>query len=517
MTKPRDPEALLTAYLASGMEVLPDRVVDAVLDEIHRTRQRVVLGPRMSRSAFRARFAAAAVVAMLALGAAFLFQRGKVDVAAPSPSAEASHSPSQPAVVNATPTPTAEVLSLDLTWTQVDLDAGQGQVAWLGDRFVVIDSSGAVRTSTDGRSWDVLQPGDPDPGYAELLKERASLVTWEDQIVGWSNPEDGPDIAGKPPITARDVLRIVQPPAEPTETTPFEGRIESIAIGPAGIVAQVHSDLDWDAWVTKKLGLRTNNDWTCCVRDVTFQNGVLEIKLSNRPSLKVVWADEGFELGDFQDAGFGWYSPDGREWTLMPRFVTPEEFPGRGIPTGFGEVVGVTDGFIARGGTPDETCLLPDGCSSMWHSTDGLTWRNLGQPEADPQQADSARLVPWRGGALVTDGVARFDVWTSQGYSELPMGADFPTQAEFRDPTYTPLATGPLGLVSIRRDSMEVLVTRDGVDWKIEPMPAAMVTVSDLGPTIAVGDRSVLYLTWSGQRGAGEAYVPSLWVGTVAR
>ena len=35
MTKPRDPDALLSAYLAVGMEVLPDRVVDSVLDEGH--------------------------------------------------------------------------------------------------------------------------------------------------------------------------------------------------------------------------------------------------------------------------------------------------------------------------------------------------------------------------------------------------------------------------------------------------------------------------------------------------
>ena len=45
MTTPRDPDALLAAYLAEGMEVLPDRVVDAVLDEAHRTRQRAVFGP----------------------------------------------------------------------------------------------------------------------------------------------------------------------------------------------------------------------------------------------------------------------------------------------------------------------------------------------------------------------------------------------------------------------------------------------------------------------------------------
>jgi hypothetical protein len=177
--------------------------------------------------------------------------------------------------------------------------------------------------------------------------------------------------------------------------------------------------------------------------------------------------------------------------------------------------VGVSDGFVARGATPEGTCALPDGCSSMWHSADGLTWRNLGHPEAD-LGSFSARLVPWMGGALLTDGVGRFGLWTSQGHSELPMGADFAAPAEQTDPADAPFATGPLGLVSIRRDSLEILFTRDGVDWQIQPMPAAMVTDSDHGPTIAVGDRSVLYLTWSGQRGMGEEYVPSLWVGSVA-
>ena len=59
-------------------------------------------------------------------------------------------------------------------------------------------------------------------------------MSWQDQIVGWWNPEDGPEIAGKPPITARDIVRIVRPRAAPTDTTPFKGRIESIGIGPVG-------------------------------------------------------------------------------------------------------------------------------------------------------------------------------------------------------------------------------------------------------------------------------------------
>ena len=68
MTKPRDPEALLAAYLLEGMEVLPERVVDAVLDEIHRTRQRPVFGSWRARSMFKPSLAVAAVAAVLVAG-----------------------------------------------------------------------------------------------------------------------------------------------------------------------------------------------------------------------------------------------------------------------------------------------------------------------------------------------------------------------------------------------------------------------------------------------------------------
>ncbi len=386
MTKPRDPDALLSAYLAVGMEVLPDRVVDSVLDEVHRTRQRRALWPaRRTRSMSRTTFAAAVVVAVVALGGAFFVtQRGQPAVASPDPTAGVIASPSPAAVAvpssTPTPTPTAEVtppaaLSPDATWTKVALDGGLRKVAWLGDRFVLLDDSGAVSTSTDGATWHALQPGDPDPGYAELLKDE--MVVWQDHVVGWSNPGGSGNIAGQPPTTARDVLRIIRPPAEPTVTTPFKGRIQSIGIGPKGIVAQVHSHLDWDAWVASKLG----DDWVSRYKEVSFKDGILEITMKRGRGLKVVWADQGFELGDFQDAGFGWYSPDGEQWTPMPVPTwSRDQDSGLGFVTGFGDVVGVSDGFIARGVNPEDTCPIPAGCGDMWHSSDGLTWRNLGAP-----------------------------------------------------------------------------------------------------------------------------------------
>ena len=403
--------------------------------------------------------------------------------------AEASESPS--------PTPA----SLNLAWTKVPLDEKSPRLAWLGDRFVLVDTkSGAVRTSTDGANWQVLQPGDADPGYVDLL--RGSFASWQDSAVGWWNPQDreGPDIAGAPPITARDVLQIVHPPAAPTSTTPFKGRIESIGIGPKGIVAEVHSDLDWDAWITKKLGLRTNNDWTWRVKSVTYQNGVLQIKLNNRPGLKVVWADQGFEPGDYQDRGFGWFSPDGEHWTEM----APND-PARTVvklPTAdLGASWACRTASSPPGHTPMARAPDPNGsCTGMWYSSDGLTWRLLGTaPEIRPSGRElcirdgcselAGELVPWRGGALAIDVDGRVEFWTSGGSAKLPMAAQ----------AHGTVATGPLGLVSI--GDGKVLVSRDGIDYKVSPIPGSDGRRGKRRrePTVvAVGDQTVLVLKGAG-------------------
>jgi hypothetical protein len=71
MTTQRDLDTLLTAYMADGMNHLPDRVADAVLDEVHRTRQQAVLGLwrtlRMN-SAIKLAIAAAAVIVVALAG-----------------------------------------------------------------------------------------------------------------------------------------------------------------------------------------------------------------------------------------------------------------------------------------------------------------------------------------------------------------------------------------------------------------------------------------------------------------
>jgi hypothetical protein len=104
-------------------------------------------------------------------------------------------------------------------------------------------------------------------------------------------------------------------------------------------------------------------------------------------------------LGDIEDGGLGWYSPDGVHWTEMaPRDNSGSDF-GSTLPTnGFGQVVGVSDGFIARGGSPHATCYDGEPCGGgMRYSADGLTRRFLGNE-------DGGDLLPWDGGALVTSG-----------------------------------------------------------------------------------------------------------------
>ena len=97
MTTPRNPDSLLAAYLADGIDVLPDRVADAVLDEAHRTRQRVVFGPRRTpvmNSTIKVILAAAAVIAVVVAGISLL-PRNDAAVGGPStPSTSASPLPS---------------------------------------------------------------------------------------------------------------------------------------------------------------------------------------------------------------------------------------------------------------------------------------------------------------------------------------------------------------------------------------------------------------------------------------
>jgi hypothetical protein len=104
MTTDRDFDRIALAWLADGPEELPDRVVDAVVDEIHVTPQRHALRVpwRFPSMTTPARVAAAAVIGVLAIGGALLVLRpggSNVGGPVPTPSPTASPTPSPSPIV----------------------------------------------------------------------------------------------------------------------------------------------------------------------------------------------------------------------------------------------------------------------------------------------------------------------------------------------------------------------------------------------------------------------------------
>ena len=155
--------------------------------------------------------------------------------------------------------------------------------------------------------------------------------------------------------------------------------------------------------------------------------------------------------------------------------------------------MGVSDGFIATGAYPDGTCADPNGsCKGMWYSSDGLM-----APPGNCDCRHGQRVGIRDDAALSGDcclGGAACSRSTTTGVSTSGPRA---APRSFRWPrnVHGTVATGPLGLVSI--GDGQVLVSRDGIDYKVSSIPAQMADPANGagGSTVvAVGDRTVLVL-----------------------
>jgi len=106
MTTDRDFERIAMTWLAGGPEELSDRVLDAVADEIHVTRQRhgLRLPRRFESMTTPARVAAAAVVGVLAIG-------GALFVLAPGGSGPGGPGPTPSPIASPTPSPSPVTLT----------------------------------------------------------------------------------------------------------------------------------------------------------------------------------------------------------------------------------------------------------------------------------------------------------------------------------------------------------------------------------------------------------------------
>jgi hypothetical protein len=115
MSADRDVDRIVRSWLDEGVTRLPDRLLDAVLDQVPATPQRRSLWPArrfpvMNNPALRLGFAAAALVVAVGLGASLMSGPQVGGVASPSPSPSASPSASPSPSPSASSDETARVL-----------------------------------------------------------------------------------------------------------------------------------------------------------------------------------------------------------------------------------------------------------------------------------------------------------------------------------------------------------------------------------------------------------------------
>ena len=188
MTIPRDPDSLLSVYLANGIDVLPDRVVDAVLDEAHRTRQRVVFGPRRTlamNSTIKVILAAAAVIAVVVAGISLL-PRNDAAVGGPS-----SASPS----AGPTTGPSAAPLRMLPEFPGVSDDVAPGTYLWAAGAATPADITFTVPAGWTSRfaipNKDRGGPGEIAVGNWIIFNVYEDPCQWQESLL---NPTVGPTV-----------------------------------------------------------------------------------------------------------------------------------------------------------------------------------------------------------------------------------------------------------------------------------------------------------------------------------
>ena len=459
----------------------PARVLDGALDRVAVVGQERTLTHWRDldrRGTNRALLiaATAALIAILAAGAVLVGSQVR-DREAPLP-------PPAPADRTLGDGPT-------LGWTRLDVIPSPGgsadqtstRVMWLGERFVLVDEdTRTVATSPDGDTWTTVASDHPDWGYFEVMSSDDPVASWEDDVVSWSTLDPGP------------TLRIRRPP-DASFVADFEGTVDAVGIGPAGIVVATHTEFDQFAFIESVLG----PSWSSgSIAFLGIQDGVVSIGSGDDQTATINLAEHGVTEAQFDNRGEGWHSVDGKGWTAIA------EWPGKVT-----SIVGTADGFVAIGdaGTGPR----------VFHSTDGVAWQRMAVATGGfERQMINPIMLPWREGALETDGTFLFDLWTGTGKSGLPM------TTEVRDrehPLIDPagIGAGPLGIVCVDVVADEILFSPDGVRWRIQTMSDEMAQAGGLvrGPRdikVAVGTDTAVVLLW--ENIADGPARPSLWVGT---
>jgi hypothetical protein len=181
MTVSRDPDRLIDAFVAEGPTELPDRVYDAVREQIEQTNQRVVIGPRRisdMHSFAKLAIAAAVLIAVGFAGVNLLPTNSSIGGVSATPFATPTASPTP----TPTPTPVPTSVRLQPPTPPADAVPGDDSLMTAGSHsFYRNDGQTETRVSfsvPDGwyghGSWYISNnPSDP------LATDVASLAVWE--------------------------------------------------------------------------------------------------------------------------------------------------------------------------------------------------------------------------------------------------------------------------------------------------------------------------------------------------
>jgi hypothetical protein len=162
MTAPHNRDRLIDAFLEDGTDVLPDWAYDEVRHDIHRTRQRVVIGPwREPIMSNLARYGVIAAAVVLLVGAGVLLLRpAPAGVAAPASAAPtASPMPSTSSSPAAVASPTLRAGALPPGPFQIRDEEGGNP----GALTVTIPAGGSGWTLDGLGVWKAVEPGVDEP------------------------------------------------------------------------------------------------------------------------------------------------------------------------------------------------------------------------------------------------------------------------------------------------------------------------------------------------------------------
>jgi hypothetical protein len=188
-------------------------------------------------------------------------------------------------------------------------------------------------------------------------------------------------------------------------------------------------------------------------RVVELTDGVLHLETNDGQVSDYVISDHGYADSESQVAS-GWFSQDGEEWIPIP------DFPSKPNPDGMGwDLIGTEDGFV---GISDDR----DGGVVIWHSSNGLDWRELGQ-----SPGGGTDLSRWSDGAIVAGTENNFWYVSGLGIAETPLATTGLGEIFIS-------TSGKVGVVIVDRgDTMELNQVRyspDGQEWTNTNVPPEM-------------------------------------------